>query len=821
MKPLIKHITAIAIFLVVLALYFHPQIGGKVLEQGDIVQGMGMAHEANDYYKRTGDVTLWTNAMFGGMPTYQISSPQNSNLIRIYVERIMQLYMQAPIAWFFVAALCFYILMLVMGVEHWLAIIGGLAFSLTTNNVLLYHAGHTSKFRAISYIPLVIAGVYLLLNKKQYLKGAVCFLLGLSLNISANHYQMTYYFVIGMVLFMIIYFGFAIYQKTIDNYIYSTIIMVVCGILAIGPSFSKIYTTLEYSKDTMRGTSELKKEAQARNPEIKNEGLDWDYAMRWSNAPRDFFGTFIPGAVGGSSQEIMREDSELTKFFGKPSKARPVRIPTYWGGGDSTDGPTYYGAIVFFLFFLGMLTLPRGGFKYAIFGAFVLVALLSLGKYFESFNRIFFEYFPKYSNFRAHNSAMGVVSALFPIVGLAGLSYFLTSKISEKQKKEKLFIAAGISLGITLLYTLFAPTFLEVTHFYDGQYESQFQGNQAMYEEFLDGLNADRVSMLHASGMRTFFLILLAAGSLFLFVTRKLKMNVVIIVLGVLIVGDMFMVDRNYLGPDDFVSKTKYKQNTAPRPVDMAIMQNEPQGRGYYRVLDLSVNTFNSSMTSYHHNTVGGYSAVKLQRIQDLIDSSFAREINMDVLNMFNTKYIIDRDGKAQPNPGALGNAWFVDSIKYVSTATDEIGALNDLNTRTTAVVHTTFDSYMNGFEPPKRDSLSMATIAMTSYEPNRLVYKCNTDKERFVVFSEIWYGPNKGWTVTLNGEPAEHIRADYLLRAMKVPAGESDIVFEFKPKTYEIGEKVSLASSILILLVFFGWLYMEFKPYFSTETEK
>lgn len=814
------HLMAMGIFLLVMAVYFHPQFDGKVVEQGDIIQGMGMAQESNDYYKRTGKHTLWTNAMFGGMPTYQISAPQNSNLIRKYIEPVMQLFIKAPISWFFVAALCFYVLMMVMGVHHWLAIAGSLAFSLTTNGLLLYAAGHTSKFRAISYLPLVIAGVYLLLQKRKWLAGAVCFLLGMALNIAANHYQMTYYFAIGMVFFMIVYLGFAIKSGEILNYTKAVGIMLACGVLAIGPSFSKIYTTMEYSKDTMRGTSKLKEEAAARNPDASGkEGLEWEYAMRWSNAPRDLFGTFIPGAVGGSSQEVIQEDWEMTKYFGKPTKSNPARVPLYWGGGDSTDGPTYFGAIIFFLLVLGLIVLPNNGFKYGVVGAIAVIAMLSLGKYFETFNRIFFENFPKYSNFRAHNSAMGIVSVFFPILAILGLSHFITGNQSADQKWKALKITALVSIGITAVYGFLGGGFFEFAHSYDGQYESQFK-NPADYQRFLDDLRADRVSMLKSTTIRTIFLMMLAGGVLWLFVKKKLKPAHAILAVGILAVADILMVDKKYLNEDNFVTQKRIERTHDPRPVDQQILQNEPMGRGYYRVLDLSINTFSSSMASFHHNTLGGYSAVKLQRIQDLIDSSFSREVNFNVLNMFNTKYIIDRDGKAQMNQDALGNAWFVDTLKMVQNAREELASTPLASTRTTAVVNAEFEKYLAGFTPPASDSSSKATIALTSYEPNKLVYKCSSDVERFVVFSEVWYGPNKGWISKVNNQDAEHIRVNYLLRGMRVPAGESEITFEFKPHTYEVGERVSLASSVLILILLFAWLYTSLKPIFMATTE-
>lgn len=834
------HVIAMGIFLAVFAAYFHPQLNGKVVEQRDILQGKGMTKEINDFHDKSGTYSLWTNAMFGGMPTYQISSPQNSNLIRKYIEPVMQLFIKAPISWFFVAALCFYILMIVMDVNRWVAILGGLAFALSTNNMILFAEGHTSKFRAISYLPLALAGVYLILKKHSYLKGAALFLLAMSLNIAANHYQMTYYFAIGMIFFMAIYLVFAVKNGELINYLKASGILLVCGVLAVGPSFSKIYTTLEYSKDTMRGNSDLKKEAAAKKnkaiaamyedgqeiaaeipsseEEKGGEGLDWDYAMMWSNNGTDMLATFIPGVAGGSSGEEVGPDYEITKFFGNGKKA--VRVPLYWGGAESTSGPVYYGAIIAFLMILGLIMLPNNGWKWGVFAALLVIAFLSMGKYFESFNRLFFDYFPKYKIFRAHNSAMGVASVFFPILGIAGLSAFLTSKKSEKEKVNALIISASIVGGISLIIGLMGGSLLSLDHFKDENFLVQyFNNNQTQYDNFMDVLKDGREKYMKASAYRSFFFVLAAFGALWAFATKKIKLELVVGILAVLVVSDLMTVDTNYLNEENFISKKKQDRPFQIRPVDQQILQYETNGRGYYRVFDLSINTFSASSTSYFHNTVGGYSAVKLSRIQDVIDTVFNTNqgIAIEVLDMLNTKYIINNKMQLYPNQTALGNAWFIDSFIHVNSATEEIQAIKTFNSHTKAVVNDKdFGDYAKSLKDHAVDSNSTRSIAMINYAPNRLVYECNTDKEEFVVFSEIWYGPNKGWTAYIDGKKVEgdfnHIRANYLLRAMKVPAGKSEIVFEFKPERFEKGEKISLGSSILILLLVAGWLVSEMK---------
>ncbi len=820
------HLIAMGIFLAVFAAYFHPQLNGKVVEQRDILQGKGMTKESIDYHEKTGDYTLWTNAMFGGMPTYQISSPQNSNLIRRFIEPAMQLFLGAPISWFFVAAFSFYILMLVMGVDRWIAIVGGLAFSLSTNNMILYAEGHTSKFRALSYLPLALAGVYLILKQHNYLKGAALFLLAMSLNIAANHYQMTYYFGIGMLFFMIVYLFFAAKNGEIVGYLKGASVLLICGILAVGPSFSKIYTTLEYSKDTMRGNSDLKREAAERKANAGDdtaeagEGLDWDYAMLWSNNRNDMLATFIPGIVGGSSGEEVNSDYEIAKFFGQGKK--PVRVPLYWGGGESTSGPVYFGAIVTLLLVIGLILLPNTGWKWGIVAAAVVIAFLSMGKYLTWFNEIFFEHFPKYNIFRAHNSAMGVASIFYPILGIAGLSVLLTSKKTKEEKLKVVYIATGIVGGVAAIIWMFGGTLFSFDHISDGNFLSQyFNGNQMQYDQFMDALKESREQYLKESALRSLLFILAGAGALWLAITKKLKTEYVVALIGIFIVADLVSVDKKYLNEDNFVSKKKQEKPFTMRPVDQQIYQMEPNGRGYYRVFDLSINTFSSSNTSYFHNTVGGYSAVKMSRIQDVIDSVFAssRGISYDVLDMFNTKYLIDKDMRLYPNQGALGNAWFIDSFIHVNSATEELNAIREnFRSVSKAVVNDKdFGAYTADLKDHAVDSNTNRSIALTQYDPNRLVYSVNCDQEEFVVFSEIWYGPNKGWTATIDGKVVDldgfnHIRANYLLRAMRVPAGQYEIKFEFHPETFETGERVSLASSILILLLIGGWLVKEAK---------
>ncbi|MBO6516169.1 MAG: YfhO family protein [Bacteroidia bacterium] len=811
------HAIAMGIFLVVFAAYFHPQLNDKVVEQKDILQGMGMKKEAIDYKERTGEYTLWTNAMFGGMPMYQVSAPQPSNLIRRVVDPITRLFIKAPISMFFVAAMCFYILMLVLDVNRWIAIIGGLAFSLTTNNIVLFAEGHTSKTKALSYIPLALAGVYLLLQKKEYLKGGVVFMLAMSLNIMANHFQMTYYFGIGMIFFMLAYLPFASIKGEIVPFFKSGAVLLVAGLLAVGPSFSKIYTTMEYAESTMRGDSDLKRERRAEQEKLGTSeegatGLAWDYAMMWSYEPIDLLGTMIPGVAGGSSGEKISSDYEIAKYYPKSRKA--IRAPLYWGGADSTAGPAYFGVVVCLLLVIGLFMMPNTGWKIGLIVAMLIITFLSMGRYFEAFNRLFFEHFPKYYSFRAHSSAIGVVAAFFPIIAMVGMALFLNSDKSASEKQRILLISVGIVGGISLIVALMGGSLFSMTHFKDEVFLVQyFNNDQARYDQFMDALQDSRVQYMQSSAWKAVLFVLLAAAVLWMSIKAKLKKEYVIIGLGALILIDLVSTDQKYLSSEEFISRKKQERPFTMRPVDQQIIQAEPNGRGYYRVLDLSIPTFSSASASYFHNTVGGYSAVKMSRIQDVIDTMFAGNISQQVLDMFNTKYIVTQQMKLFPNQTALGTAWYVDSFERVETATDELQSLRTFNPGSTAIIHTEdFKDYTADLK--NQAPSGNRSIDLTQYEPNRLVYKSNSPNDGFAVFSEVWYGPDKGWKVYVDGDEQEHIRVNYLLRGMKVPSGEHEIVFEFKPQTYATGERVSMISSILILLLLGGWLFKEIKPY-------
>lgn len=672
--------------------------------------------------------------------------------------------------------------MIAMRVNPWLSGIAAIMFGLTTNNFVLYEAGHVTKIDAVANGALILAGA-ILLFRKEYIWGLLVFTLGLSLNLISNHLQMTYYWAMILGLFVLIQSIRAIRLKETQHLLKVIGLFVVGALLAVGSSASKLWTTYEYSQETMRGKPILENKGEITSSS-ETEGLEWNYAMQWSNGFLDVVANYIPAVVGGSSAEPVKDSYELKRVL----KSNGIdKFPYYWGDLPFTSGPAYYGALAMFLFVLSLFYL-RNDIRWWALGAFVLITLISMGKHAEMLNRMFFEYFPIFSKFRAHNSAMSLLTLIVPVVGILGLSKLLSKEKFDQIDFRNLFIASGVFIAISLLYVLMGSSMMD--------FESA--GDQRYIQSGLSAewLKADRISMMRSDALRSLVFVLCGGGLLWLYMKGKLKSAWFLGVLGILAIVDILPVSKRYLQSEDFVSERNYKNQFNPRPVDEQIFKFEPKGRGFYRVLDQSINTFNSSATSYHHNTVGGYNAAKLQRIQDIIDQHISGGINMDVLNMLNTKYFINREQKMNVNAEALGNAWLVDEVRFADNANDEIDALSDFDPAKTAILHKEFQSAVD------TDISSLGSIQLEQYRPDRLVYRANVPgKKALAVFSEIWYGPDKGWKAYVDGKEVDLYRANYLLRALNIPNGSHEIIMEFKPGSYRLGSIISMICSGLILL--------------------
>jgi len=784
-----KALLPILIIIVANMMYFIPQFQGKVVPQGDIVQYTGMAKEANDYREKTGDEALWTNSMFGGMPTYQISARNKNNYLS-YVEPILGFYIPRPAGYFIAGMIGFYLLMLLMGVGQWLALIGALLFGFTTNNLVLFEAGHNSKLVAIMTSAPVIAGV-LMSFRGKWLLGGLIFGVAFGVNINANHPQMTYYLGLCLGILVAMEFYKGVKDKTLSKYLTSLVVLAGFGLIGIGASASKLWTTYEYQKDTMRGAPILASTGENPTSSSETVGLAYDYATQWSNGVGDLLATFIPRAVGGGSGEWIDGDSPLGKSVGQ---RKPFQAPTYWGELPFTSGPAYYGIIVVFLCILGSL-MYKGILKWWLISAIVLTTLISMGKHFGILYQPLFDYLPLFNKFRTPSSILSVTPIFVVMLGILGLNALL--KTTDKAKAIKdLYISTGVLGGLCLFLWLMGGSLFSFT-----------SPGDAQYEQIKDVLIDQRIAMFSASAMRSFLFVMLAAGLIWMFLKDKFKSSYLLIALGLLGTFDLVQVGKRYLDGKDFVSPSTYKKNFEPRPVDLQILQdNDPN----FRVYDASVNTFNSASTSYFHKTIGGYHAAKLQRYQDIIDRHISNN-NQAVLNMLNTKYFIfnNESGEviSQMNPAALGNAWFINQIKLVKSANEEIDSLTNFDPAGTAFVNEEFKDYISAISPSKNGSISLK-----SYLPMKLTYNSDTEGEQFAVFSEIWYGPDKGWQASIDGKPVDHIRTNYLLRGLKVPSGKHEITFEFIPNSYYTGELISLICSLLLILGLFYLIYSGWK---------
>ena len=791
--------TAVAVAAMLLAciFYFSPQLSGKEVPSADLVSHRGMVHELVEYEAETGRRALWTNSMFGGMPAYQIYAPERGNLLR-YVERVLRVGLDRPIGYFFIIMLGLFVLLRVLGVGVWLSLAGAVTFGLSANHMTLFEAGHMTKLRAISFMAPTLAGLVLLF-RGRWLTGLAVFALALGLNVHANHPQMTYYLAAACGCFVVFRLIRDAGAGQLARFGKALAFSLLAAGLAVGASYSKLSTTVEYGKDTMRGAPILEASAKtgaAPTSSSEVQGLEWNYAMQWSNGLIDVMASFVPGAAGGNSAvEIDRDGPIATAVRRQGAQLPPgTRLPLYHGDLPFTSGPAYFGAVAVYLFILAMFFLPAG-WRYFFGSAVLLTFAISMGKNMEWLNRLLFDTVPYFNNFRAPSSATSVTTMLVAAGGFAGLCQVLRLSPAERAASlQKFYIGTGLAAGLLLIMAFLGPSLSDLAGGSD----------QRLVDSGLplDALVEERAAMLRGSALRTLGFVLAAAAAVWAYLRGNIGALVAVAVVGVLSVADVWTVARDYIDADSFQPSRQVAAQFTPRSVDEQILRDTDP---HYRVLDLTVNTFNDSKVSYFHKTVGGYHAAKLQRIQDLIDR-YISQASEPVLNMLNTKYlIVGQPGqeRAQVNAGALGNAWFVRRVEAVPNANAEIDALATLDPATTAVVHEEFADAL-----PGRTFSGAGSIRLTEYAPDRLTYASQSDAEQLAVFSEMWYGPDKGWKVTIDGAPAELIRVNYALRGLVVPAGQHEIEMYFEPDKFYRGEVVSYAASGLILLLAIAALF-------------
>ncbi|MBR7066916.1 MAG: YfhO family protein [Bacteroidales bacterium] len=784
----LPHIAAVLIYAGVALAFFYPQLQGKQLSQHDIDMWRGSAQENLDFKAQTGEQSLWCGTMFSGMPAYLVGVVYPGSLIR-YVHRALH-FLQRPASFIFVAMLGFYLLLLVMGLNPWLAMVGGLAYGLSTYFFIIIGAGHNAKMIAVAYVPPTIAGMVLALRGKL-LAGLVTFAIALSLNIVASHPQISYYGLFVMAAMAIAMFYNALREKTVPMFMKGVGVLAVGTILAVGTNFSRLWFTYDSGKDSIRGRSELTTDSHNRT-----SGLDKDYALQWSYGKMETFNLLIPNLMGGSSSMDMGTKSHTYQFLrskGVPNNqclAFVSSMPTYWGPQPMTSGPVYIGAIVVFLFVLGLI-LVKGAMKWALAAVSLLSLMLAWGNNLLPLSNFFLDYFPAYNKFRTVSMILYVAEITMPLLGFMALKGVIDGTTTKQQLIHALKWALGIVGGVCLLFGLFGGTMFN--------FEASYDASMGLPAEILDALRTDRRAMLRTDAFRSLAFVAIAAGAIYAFVVNKLKQTHFVAVLCIAVLVDLWAVNKRYMSNDQFVSPTKVDQPFVASAADKQIMAD----KSYFRVFNLTVSPFNDASTSYFHHSIGGYHGAKLRRYQELIDQ-YLSKFDRGTLNMLNTKYIIQRGEQgpmAQINPEANGPVWFADSLVMVSSADEELAQLGQINTKTTAVVDERFAQHLASFT--KGAASPADTIAFESYAPNRVSYTYRSQNARLAVFSEIYYP--KGWQARIDGQPAEHFRANYVLRAMILPAGEHKVEFNFEPSMWNIGLTIDYASSIAIFLLTIG----------------
>jgi hypothetical protein len=791
MKRAIPHLVATAIFLAITIFFSLPAFQGKQIVQQDNVQASGAAREVTDYFKETGKAALWTNTMFSGMPAYQIWVAYPTDAMT-GLHRFLKRWTPEPANKIFLFLIMSYVFLIVLGLDQRISIVGAIALSFPSYNFIFIEAGHSTKAMAIGYMFGALAGI-ILTYRGKLLMGAVVTAFFMTLELKSNHFQITYYLLMMSAGLFIAYLVQALKEEKLPQFIKASILIGAASLIGLGNNAPHLWTTYEYSKHTIRGgKSEL-----SSNQKENTGGLDKDYALAWSYGKMETMTLLVPNFAGGSSGESpmfndgsQNEDSEALKFLQSgqvdQNQANQLaqRVRSYWGPMPFTSGPAYMGAIICFLFVLG-LVIVKGPLKGWIIAVTVVSILLAWGKNLEWFTDIFFYYVPFYNKFRAVSTTLVMTQVAMPLMAMMALHQMLKG-VDQEDLMKGLKYAAGVTGGLCLLLLVMPTLFGDFLN--DQEY--------ALPSGFKNALAADRISIMKSDAIRSLIFILLAAGAIWMYMKEKLKGPVLIAVIGVLILVDMWGVNKRYLNEGSFGDVTSNEQLVPPTRADQQITQDPDP---HFRVFNQAVNTFNDATTSYHHKSIGGYHAAKLRRYQEVIEKHLTPG-NMNVFNMLNAKYFIQQAEDGQPiarsNPGALGHGWFVQEIKMVNNADEEIEALTGFDAAKTAIIDKRFESAVTGFSPAFD---AAGTITLTDYDPDRLTYKSSATSDQLAVFSDIYYAD--GWQATVDGNPVDHFRVNYVLRGMIVPAGDHEIVFEFRPSSYYTGVTLSWIFQIILLI--------------------
>lgn len=820
MKKLLPDLIAILAFVLLSFAYFFPaDIENRILFQHDTAAGAGAGQEVKEYYEQTGERSRWTNSLFGGMPMYQIAPSYDSTKSLQWVQKAYQLFLPDYVCLTFMLMLGFYILLRVFGIPVWLAGLGGIMWAFSSYFFILISAGHIWKFITLAYVPPTIAGIVLAYRGKL-LWGGILTALFVALQITSNHVQMSYYFFFVILFFVGAYFEKAWRTKTLPQFFKASAVLIVAALVGIAANVSNLYHTYAYSKETMRGKSELVQTGDAAKQ--TSSGLDRDYITQWSYGIDETLTLLVPNFKGGASAALSQSETAM-------SKANPMysslygSLTQYFGTQPMTSGPVYVGAFVLFLFVLGCF-IVKGPLKWALIGTTFFSIVLSWGKNFMPLTDFFIDYVPLYNKFRAVSSILVIAEFTIPLLAIFALKRLLEEPEILKQEKKPLGISLLLTAGIALLLAV-APG--SIGSGYVPAQEAQMLQNavnqQMIPANELSGILANlgemRAELVSSDALRSFIIIGIGCSLLWLYASGKLRSSLTIAGITILCLADMWGVNKRYLNDAQFVPHSIRTETFTKTNTDELILQDTSLD---YRVLNFATSTFDDNNTSYWHKSVGGYHPAKLRRYQEMIEHHISPEMQaaykaiataggeMDsvdankfrVLNMLNTKYFIFPAGQQRQtvpilNPHAYGNAWFVNKVQYVNNANEEIDALDSIIPTETAVVDARFKDVLKGATESYKDSLS--SIRLTSYTPNRLTYETNNAQDGIAVFSEIYY-PD-GWHVTIDGQPAELARADYILRTMHVPAGQHTIEMRFDPTSLHVTEGIAYGALALLVI--------------------
>ncbi len=798
-KKILIPVLSLVFFLALAVFYASPVLSGKVLSMHDVNMASGLAKELNDYHKASGTWGWWTNSAFGGMPGFMIAGDYPYSFISQLGSFITNI-LPTPVNILFLLMTGFYILMVTLKQNKWVAVLGAVAYAFGTYNLLYIEAGHLSKVIALAYVPCVIAG-FILIFRKQYLLGTLVTSLALGLELYANHLQITYY-LFFILLAYTVYRVVELYKSKELNILPKVILcLAVSVVIGVGSHGMRLWNNITYSAETMRGKSDLTAKA---DPSLQSttapEGLSKEYAFGWSYGIDETFNLLIPDLMGGGSIGELSKKSEFYKTLTAggvdPGQAAQYirQLPLYFGEQSSTTGPAYSGAIVIFLFILGLF-ITRNKFKWVMFGLTVMFIVFAWGSHFLAFNGLIFDIIPGYNKFRAVTMTLTMAHFLLAWGAALTVNEIVTGKWSFENLKKPL----TYSLGIIVVLMLTGYMLVDFSSIKDQQFQAGIA--QSLGPDFaqriINALQEDRASMARGDVFRGLILVLLTSGILWLLTRQKVKETLAVSLLILLVIFDLIGVDKRYFNNDDFLSKYQAQQNFEPSPADSQILTDKDPN---FRVLNITTSFWQDGRDSYFHKSIGGYHGAKLKRTQELFEHQMIKggQLNMPIYNMLNTKYFITSDQSGQPvaqrNPEALGNAWFVDSVKVVNSADEELNSLSSFSPARVAFVDKKFLSASKVYSTDSTDK-----IVLTSYKPDELIYSAESKHEGFAVFSEIFYRGNQDWKSYIDDKEVPHVRADYVLRAMEIPAGRHEIKFVFRPVSVEKGKLIDLASSILL----------------------